>query len=82
MVGSGSVLWDSWTSRVYWVPPFLEAPLLDTYSSLFWSSFAVTSHLCFVALVALVLILLLRTTMHSSPKERCSGQSRQGQLQL
>ena len=63
VVGSGSVLWDSWASRVYWVPPFLEAPLLDAYSSLFWSSFAVTSHLCFVALVALVLILLLRATI-------------------
>ena len=63
LVGYGTVLWDAWTSRFSLVPPFLEPPLLDTYSSFFWSSFAATSHLCFVALVTLVLLLLLRVTV-------------------
>ena len=59
-VGYGTVLWGAWASRFSLVPPFPKPPFLDTCSSLFWSSFAATSHLCFVTLVALVLLRLLR----------------------
>ena len=53
-VGYGTVLLDAWASRFSLVPPFLELPLLDTYSSLFWSSFALSSQICCALLVALV----------------------------